>query len=159
MIRRLIICLALVLLSATVCAQNRHTVTIAVPPIMNSLVTPTALTMTITGSGTPAGGSSFQVVNEDTYVYWATNYINGKITVQTSLNTTIYKLYLAVIEYTSGTPVITSNTLVPFGAQNLITGIGKSMGSCRIRYTGVADATDTGGQEDRHQITYTLTNL
>jgi hypothetical protein len=139
-------------------SQNSHNVTIIVPSMVHSLVVPAALQITIDGSGTVAGGSSFQKIDETTTLYWATNYLAGKITVQTNLAAPRYTLRILALNPTP--PGIASSELVPSTtAQNLITGIGRSMGSCTIRFTGVALAIQAGGFSDNHTITYTVTIL
>jgi hypothetical protein len=154
-------CISLVLfllLPVAAALSQSHNVTIIVPSMVHSLILPPALEIIIDGSGTVAGGSSFQKVDETTTFYWASNYVAGKVTVQTNLANPRYTLHILALNPTA--PGSASLELIPSTtAQNLLTGIGRSMGSCTIRYTGVALATQAGGFSDNHTITYTVTIL
>ena len=100
-----------------------------------------------------AGSEPDPVENTDCTLLWTTNAAN-KITVQTDLTYTAVTLTVEAIGNTAGTAagVITLGT----AASDFITGVGKTKGSCTLKYIASATVEVDLGSYD-HTITYTLT--
>jgi len=130
-----------------------HTVTITVAEINQLQVIGGAVSMTIDGAGVPAGQDQMTATNQLTSLGWGTNAGSRKITVATNLAAQLFALKLLAVNPTVGTaaPEVTLSTL----ASDLLLNIGRSLGSCQLRYTGVALASQGMGT-DSHTITFTI---
>ncbi len=137
-------------------SQRSHNVTIIVPAIIHSAILPAALSMTIDGAGAVAGDPMFEATDQSSVFYWATNRASARVTVATNLGAPNFRLYITPLPSATGT--YASEFLLTTTATPLVTDIGLSRGSCTIRYRVEADATVSGGSQDVHQITFTLTS-
>ena len=157
MVRRLLF-LALVVffplsLQAQIYGTDFHTVTVTVQPIAVLQVTSGTVNLTIDGSTAVAGQDQMTVIDQTTSLLWGVNSSNQKITVASSLVSPMFALKLAAVSPTQGVaaPEVTLNAVT----SDLLLGIGRSSGSCTLRYTGVALASQGTGS-DPHSITFTI---
>lgn len=141
--------------AAQVYGNDFHTVTVTVATISVMQVSAGSVSLTITGAGVVAGQDQMTVVEQSTSLLWGTNSLNQKITVSTNLVGALFTLKLVALNPTRGTAmpeVVLSTT-----ANDLLVNIGRTSGSCTLRYTGVALASQGIGT-DSHTVTFTISN-
>ena len=93
-------------------------------------------------------------VDQTTTLLWGVNSANRKVTVNTNLVSPLFALKLLALNPTSpGTaaPEVTLSTT----PTDFLLNIGRSTGTCSLRYTGVALASQGTGT-DTHTITFTV---
>jgi len=137
-------------------SSTEQTLTLQVLEINKIGISKNAITMVIdqasleTGLPTPA-------VNEDGMLVWITNGDNKKITVASNnpMPRFVVKMVALDIPSEAGTPapevVLSDNT-----TKDLVVGISKASGKCKIKLTASAQISDGIGTET-HIITYTIT--
>jgi len=131
-----------------------HNVTVSVQTITLLRVNGGAVNLSISGGGVVAGQDQMTVVDQLTGLSWALNSSNKKITVATNLGAPTYSLKLLALSPSQGTAA--SEVTLSTTAMDLVNGIGRTAnGSCTLRYTGVALASQGTGS-DNHTITFTL---
>jgi hypothetical protein len=140
---------------AQVYGSRSHTVTVAVATITLLQVSAVSVSLTITGAGVVAGQDQMTVVDESTSLVWGVNSSTKKITVNTNLGTPIFTLKVFALNPTTGTA--SSEVTLSTMASDLLLDIGRSYGSCTLRYTGEALASQGTGT-DNHTLTFTVTN-
>ncbi|MBI3579412.1 MAG: hypothetical protein HY089_08415, partial [Ignavibacteriales bacterium] len=130
-----------------------HTITVVVNTITMVSVSASSVSMTITGTGAIAGQDQMTVTNSSTSLLWGVNSSLKKITAQTNLGAPLFAMNLLAASPTAGTaaPEITLSAT----PTDLLTNIGRSLGSCTLQYTGVALASQGTGT-DSHTITFTI---
>lgn len=130
-----------------------HTITVVVNTITMVSVSASSVSMTITGTGVIAGQDQMTVTNSSTSLLWGVNSSLKKITAETNLATPLFAMNLLAASPTAGTaaPEITLSAT----PTDLLTNIGRSLGSCILQYTGVALASQGIGT-DSHTITFTI---
>ncbi len=149
--------MALLLLHGGAAAQvfgtGGHTVTVQVSVITTVRVTGGSVNLNISSANVVAGQNQMSVSDQSTSLLWGTNSSARKISVSTSLAAPHYTLKLLALTPTQGTaaPEVT----LASSAQDLLLNIGRSTGSCILRYTGVALASQGTGN-DVHVITFTV---
>lgn len=139
---------------AQVYGSDNHTVTVTVATITNIQVSSGSVSLTITGAGVPAGQDQMTAVDQTTTLLWGVNSANRKVTVNTNLVSPLFALKLLALNPTSpGTaaPEVTLSTT----PTDFLLNIGRSTGTCSLRYTGVALASQGTGT-DTHTITFTV---
>ncbi len=141
--------------------SRRHNVTVNVNALTYITINPASVTLSITDAQAVAGVDAMTVTNENSYLYWATNSSNRKVTVATDLGSPLYtlKIYAAnvvSVDPSPGSAVAASELTLSRTVQDFILNIGRSMGYCTLRYTGTALAS-TGVGTDIHHITFTVT--
>jgi hypothetical protein len=141
--------------TAQIYGSDFHTVTVTVATITNVQVSSGSVSLSITGAGAVAGQDQMTVVDQTTNLLWGVNSANRKITVRTNLGAPQFALKLVALNPTQGTamPEVTLSTT----ATDFLTNIGRSTGTCTLRYTGVALASQGTGT-DSHTVTFTVTN-
>ena len=130
-----------------------HTVTVQVSVITAVQVSSGTVNMNITGASTVAGQDQMSVVDQTTSLLWGINSNLKKITVNTTLALPVYTLKVLAAGPTTGTAAseVTLNTT----AADFLTNVGRSSGSCTLKYTGMALASQGIGS-DAHTITFTI---
>ncbi|MEK9139256.1 MAG: hypothetical protein AAB393_19220 [Bacteroidota bacterium] len=142
--------------TAQVYGSDFHTVTVTVATITAVQVSSPSVSLTITGAGAVAGQDALgTVVDQTSNLLWGVNSANRKITVNSNLAAPQFTLKVVALSPTVGTamPEVTLSTT----ASDFLLNIGRSTGSCTLRYTGAALASQGTGT-DSHTITFTVTN-
>ncbi len=145
----------LFLFSDNLTAQTaNHTVTVTVSAINEVAITGGNFTLTI---NTATGGSDPDSKTDNTTcdLNWTTNEATKKITVGTSIITPNFTLTVEAINISGGTAAA-AVTLSGASAQDFVTGISTTVGTCDLEYIGSATAAQGTGS-DAHTVTYTLT--
>jgi hypothetical protein len=138
---------------AQVYGTGNHTVTVQVLPVTDVRIIGGGVSLSSSTAIVTAGQSLITVTDQSTQLQWATNSSTQKISVNTNLAAPLFALKLLALNPTRGAaaPEVTLSTT----AANFITGIGRSFGTCRLQYTGVANASQGIGT-DNHIITFTV---
>jgi len=153
----------MMLLSLLVSAQlpgqessTEQTLTLQVLEINKIGINKNAMTLVIDQASLETG-APLPAVNEESMLVWITNGENKKITVASNNPTPRFLVEMVALEVPSsaGTPtpeiVLSDNT-----TKDLVVGISKASGKCRIKLTASAKISDGVGTET-HIITYTIT--
>ena len=138
---------------AQVFGTGQHTVTVQVSSVTAVRVTSGTVSLNITNANAVAGQDLMTVTDQGTQLLWGVNASQRKISVQSSLAAPKYTLRLVAINPTRGTaaPEVTLNAT----ARDFLLNIGRSSGTCTLRYTGSALASQGTGT-DVHVITFTV---
>ena len=138
---------------AQVFGTATHTVTVQVSVITAVQVTGGSVNLNISNANVVAGQDQMTAVDQSTGLLWGTNSSARKITAGTSLVAPKFTLKLLALNPTQGTaaPEVT----LAAAAKDLLLNIGRSSGSCTLRYTGIALASQGTGN-DTHVITFTV---
>lgn len=135
---------------------SSHNVTVTVATINRVDVSAGSVSISVTGSAAVAGQNLLGSVSDaTTTLYWASNSSARKITVQTNVGAPKHTLKLYALNATHGTPqpeATLSTTPTDF-----ILNVGRTLGSCSLRYTGIVLASEGTGT-DTHTITFSITN-
>lgn len=134
--------------------DDGHTVTVNVQPITVLSLTGSLVSMSITNAQAVAGEDLMTIVDENSRLQWGINANGRKITASTNLAAPLFQLRLVAVSPTAGSagPEFALET----AARDLLLNVGRSTGSCFLRYTGVALASQGTGA-DTHTITFTVT--
>ena len=146
--------LAALMMTSTAYAANSatHAVTVTVAAINEVSVSGGALTLTINTA--TAGSNPDDATDSESHdLLWTTNEASKKITVETDLVSPTFTLAVNASSVSGGTSAgsITTTTT----AQDFVTGVATTIGSCDLAYTASATAAEGTGS-DAHTITYTL---
>lgn len=152
-----LITIALLLLAPSLSSAQfgsaNHAVTVQVSAITVIQVSAGSVNLNIAGSSAVAGQDQMSVSDESTTLLWGTNSSGRKITVNSSLATPTFTLKALAVNPTQGSPAAEASlTSTPV---DFMLNIGRSLGSCLIRYTGIALASQGTGT-DSHTITFTI---
>ena len=130
-----------------------HTVTVTVATISYLQINLGTVNLNISGANAVAGQNSMSVTDQTSSLTWGTNSSLQKITASTSLAAPLFSLKLLALNPTTGVaaPEVTLSTT----AADLVLSVGRSKGSCTLKYTGVALASQGTGS-DAHTITFTV---
>ena len=130
-----------------------HTVTVQVSAITVMQVSGGSVNLNISAANAIAGQDQMSAVDQSTSLLWGTNSSARKITVRSSLAAPRFTLKLLALSPSAGTPAPegTLNSV----SRDFLLNIGRSLGSCILRYTGVALASQGTGT-DTHTITFTI---
>ncbi len=133
--------------------SSNHTVTVQVSSITAVQVTSGTVTLNITNAEAVAGQDQMTVSDQSTSLLWGINSGNRKITASSNLASPVYTLELVAVNPTRGSaqPQFTLNAL----PHDLLHDVGRSSGTCVLRYTGTAFASQGTGS-DLHTITFTV---
>jgi hypothetical protein len=156
-------CFGMMLMSLLIAAQlqaqetsTEQTLTLQVLEINKIGINKNAITLVIDQASLETG-LPLPAENEDGMLVWITNGENKKITVASNNPTPRFLVKMAALEVSSqaGTPapevILSDNT-----TKDLIVGISKTSGKCKIKLTASAQISDGVGTET-HVITYTIT--
>jgi hypothetical protein len=144
-------------LHENVCAQTygtaNHRITVTVATITQVQVSIGSLSLTISGASAVAGQNSMSTTDQSSLLKWGINSSLKKITVNSNLATPLFTLNVLALTPTQGTasPEVTLSTT----ASDFLINLGRTVGQCTLRYTGVALASQGTGS-DAHTITYTV---
>lgn len=140
-------------MEAQVYGTSSHTVTVTVATINVVQVSSGSVSLSIIGAGVPAGQDQMTAVDQTTNLLWGVNSSTKKITVSTNLAAPTFTLNVLALNPTQGTaaPEVTLSTV----ATDFLLNIGRSSGTCTLRYTGIALASQGMGT-DTHTITFTV---
>lgn len=133
--------------------SDSHSVRVSVAPISLVSITSGTVSLGISSAVIVPGQDQITMTDQSSGLSWGINSANRKITVSTNLGAPLYQLRLAAINPTRGTA--SAEFTVGTVARDLITNVGRSTGSCTLRYTGVALASQGTGT-DVHVITFTV---
>jgi len=134
-------------------ASRSHTVTVIVNPITVMQLSTGTVNLNITGADAIAGQDEMSVTDQSTTIYWGTNCLAQKITIETNLDPQQFKVMSLAVSQTGGTPVEAEISTTP---KDFLRDIERSSGNTRVRYTGIALASQGIGT-DSHLITFTIT--
>ncbi len=152
--------LGIFVLISAVCANgfsqfgvDNHTVTVQVAAISVLQVSAGTVNLNISTANAVAGQDQMTTSDQTTTLLWGTNSSAQKITAATSLVAPQFALKLVAVSPTAGTaaPEMTLSST----SSDLLLNIGRNSGSCLLRYTGVALASQGTGT-DIHTITLTI---
>lgn len=150
---RLAAVILMALASVALAADNdNHQVTVTVNDINELAVSGGDITLTI--SAATAGQNPNQATNNTTGLDWTVNTTNKKITVATNQATFAHTLFVQAASVSGGTSA--GEVTVSDTAQDLVTGIATTLGSCTLNYRATVTAAQ-GTQSVAHTITYTIT--
>ena len=133
--------------------SDSHTVTVQVSTIVAVQVSSGTVNMNITGASTVAGQDQMTIIDQSTNLLWGINSSAKKITVNTSVAAQQYTLKLLAVSPTVGTA--SSEVTLSTTATDFMLNVGRSSGSCSLKYTGIALASQGTGS-DAHSITFTV---
>ena len=134
-------------------ATANHAVTVQVATITGLQISAGSVTLNIASASAVAGQDIMSVSDQSTSLLWGTNSSSRKITINSSLVAPTFTLNALALNPTQGlsaAEATLSSTPVDF-----LLNIGRSLGSCSIRYTGIALASQGTGT-DSHTITFTI---
>jgi len=133
--------------------SDSHNVTVQVAQVTRLSVSTGTVDLTISDVNAVAGEDMMTVTDQNSRLLWGTNSSGRKITASTSLAAPLFQLALVAVSPTAGTaaPEMILST-VP---RDLLLNIGRTSGSCFLRYTGTAFASQGVGT-DAHSITFTV---
>jgi hypothetical protein len=132
-----------------------HTVRVSVSVITALQVSSGAVNLNITGADAIAGQDLMTAVDQSTSLLWGVNSSAKKVTIQTSLAAPTFTLKAEGVNPTQG--VSTGEITLSSIPQDFLLNIGRSSGSCGLRYRGEALASQGVGT-DAHSITFTVAN-
>ena len=135
-------------------SSDNHTVTVTVTAINEVGISGGNVTLTI-NSATPGSEPDDATDSTTTDLLWTTNESTKKITVDTDLAAPDFTLTVEAASVSGGTSAgeVTLSTT----AQDFVTGVSTTTGSCDLSYTASATASDGTGSEV-HTVTYTITD-
>lgn len=131
-----------------------HSVTVQVNAINEVALSGGNITLTV---NTATAGSEPDAATDNTScdLLWTTNETSKKITVATDQGSPTFTLKVVAQNVSGGTAA--SEVTLSTSAQDFVTGVGTTTGSCDLSYTVSATASDGTGS-DVHTVTYTLTD-
>lgn len=138
---------------AQVYGSASHAVRVNVSAISVVALSSLSVSLTIDGSGAVAGQDQMTVVDQSTTLLWGVNTSPKKITAVSSLASPKFTTKLLALNPTSGNAA--AELTVDNTAADLLLNIGLSRGSCTLRYTGIALASQGMGT-DNHVVTFTI---
>jgi hypothetical protein len=151
------LCLAFLFLAGNARAQvygtSVHAVTVQVSVITAVQVTGGSVSLNIGNASVVAGQDQMSVADQSTSLLWGTNSSARKVSVSTNLAVPKYTLKLLALNPTAGTA--SAEVTLSASPHDLLINIGRSTGSCTLRYTGVALASQGTGS-DVHVVTFTV---
>ena len=139
--------------TAQVYGTGQHSVTVQVSQITLVQVSAGTVNLNIAAGSAVAGQDQMSITDQTTNLLWGVNSSARKITVMTNLAAPHFTLKVQAVNPTQGTaaPQVTLSTT----AQDFLTNIGRSTGTCALVYTGIALASQGTGN-DAHLITFTV---
>jgi hypothetical protein len=142
--------------TAQIYGSDFHTVTVTVATINNVRVSSGSVNLTITGASATAGQDNIgTVVDQSTNLLWGINSSNKKITVETNLVAPLFTLKIVALNPTQG--IAASEATLTQIPVDFLLNIGRSSGTCTLRYTGIALASQGTGS-DPHNVKFTIAN-
>jgi hypothetical protein len=133
--------------------SDNHTVTVRVSEITLLQISSGSVNLTISGANAVAGVDMMSTTDQSSSLSWGTNASLKKVTVQSSLAAPVFTLKLLAVNPPQG--LAAAEATLTSVAQDLLLNIGRSSGSCSLRYTGIAYASQGTGSET-HSITLTI---
>lgn len=132
---------------------DAHTVTVQVAALSVLQVSAGTVNLNISTANAVAGQDQMTVSDQSTTLLWGTNSSSQKITAATSIVAPLFTLKLVAVNPAAG--VAAPEATLSGVPTDLLLNIGRSSGSCALRYTGVAFASQGTGT-DSHTITLTI---
>ena len=137
-------------------ASTNQTLTLQVFEANRIDISQRALTLVINQASLESG-NPVEAVNEDGNLVWLTNGENKKITVATNNAAPRYLVKVHALDITGSTGVAAPEvSLNDNTTKDLVMGVTRSWGKCKIRFVASAKVSDGTGTET-HLITYTIT--
>jgi hypothetical protein len=130
-----------------------NTITVKVQTITVLQISAGIINLNISGSNAIAGQDQMMATDQSSTLSWGINSSLKKITVNTSLAVPKFTLQLVALNPTAGTAA--SQVTLSTTANDLLTNVGRSSGSCGLLYTAIALASQGTGT-DAHTITFTV---
>jgi hypothetical protein len=138
---------------ATASNVTNHTVTVHVDAINEAAVTGGDITLTINSA--TAGSQPNNATDATCHLNWTTNEADKKITVESDQAAPTFTLKVTATAVSGGTA--TPQVTISNAAQDFVTGVATTIGTCTLSYVASALASQGTGQ-DVHVVTYTLTD-
>jgi hypothetical protein len=154
--RRAILVSAMVVLASACHAQlssDNHRITLVVQEVTVLATSSGTVNLQITGDDLVAGQSLMSVSDETSSLLWGTNASSRKVTVSSNLVAPLFTLKIVALNPTAGTAA--PELFLSAVPSDFLLNIGRSSGTCTIRYTGEADASQGTGT-DAHVVTFTI---
>lgn len=137
-------------------ANTTQTLTLQVFETNKIDISQRALTLVINQASLETG-SPVQAVNEDENLVWMTNGENKKITAASNNASPRFLVKMQALDITGSSGVASPEIVLnDNNTKDLILGVTRSAGKCKIRFVASAKVTDGIGTET-HVITYTIT--
>ncbi|MCX6135159.1 MAG: hypothetical protein NTU47_15215 [Ignavibacteriales bacterium] len=137
-------------------ASTSQTLTLQVFETNRIDVSQRAVTMVINQASLETG-NPVEAVNEDGNLTWITNGDDKKITVASNNSAPRFLVKVHALDITGSTGVAAPEiTLSDNTTRDLVVGVTRSYGKCKIRFVAAAKVSDGIGTET-HVITYTVT--
>ncbi len=137
-------------------ASTNQTLTLQVFESNRIDISQRAVTMVINQASLETG-SPVEAVNEDGNLTWITNGDNKKITVASNNSAPRFLVKVHALDITGSTGIAAPEiTLNDNTTRDLVMGVTRSYGKCKIRFVASAKVSDGIGTET-HVITYTIT--
>ncbi len=149
----LCLCMCVCSLDASAQSTDNQTVTIQVAEISVIDVTVSSLNLDVLAGDILVGRDLMTITDQSSSLLWGTNGGSRKITAGTSLASPKFELRLFASNSSRGTP--SPEFALSTIPQDLLLDIGRSLGSCVLRYTGIAYASQGTGT-DIHTISFTI---
>jgi hypothetical protein len=130
-----------------------NTITVRVQSITTLQLSAGIININIAGSNAIAGQDQMMTTDQTSTMSWGVNSSLKKVTVSTSLAVPKFTLQLVAVNPTVGTAA--AQVTLSTTANDLLTNIGRSSGSCGLLYTAIALASQGTGT-DSHTITLTV---
>ena len=132
---------------------SSHIITVQVQQITGVQVNVVSISLAITGANAVAGQDMMTTSDQSSTLLWGINGGTKKITVNTNVAAPLFALKIEALSPTQGTaaPEVTLST----APSDFLLNVGRSSGSCTLRYTGVALASQGTGT-DAHTVTFTV---
>jgi hypothetical protein len=138
-------------------AQNfgtgAHTVTVRVSPVTMIQLSSGSVNLNISAANAIAGQDLMSLVDANTQLLWGVNSSAKKITAASSLASPRFTLKVFALNPSKGTSA--AEFVLNSAAHDLLLNIGRSSGSCVLRYTAQALASQGVGS-DLHVVTFTV---
>lgn len=135
-------------------SSDNHTVTVQVNAVNEIGLSGGNITLTV-DTAVPGSDLTGPTDNTTCDLAWTTNQASKKVTVQTDQAAPSFTLKVAAQNVSGGTAA--AEVTLSTTAQDFVTGISQTVGSCDLAYTASATAAQGTGS-DVHTITYTITD-
>jgi hypothetical protein len=137
-------------------ANTSQTLTLQVMETNRIDISQKSLTLVI-NQASLENGAPVEVVNEDGILIWITNGENKKVTVASNNPSPRFLLKMQALNISGGSGVPASEAVLNDNTtKDLVGGISKSFGKCKIHLAASAKVSDGVGSET-YTITYTIT--
>jgi hypothetical protein len=153
------VALVLLTLSTAVAQEQANTNQILTLQVVESNkidISQKSLTLVI-NSASLETGAPVEAVNEDGLLIWLTNGDNKKVTVASNSPSPRYLVKMRAMDISGGSGIAAADAILNDNTtKDLVTGISRSFGRCKVHLAASAKVSDGVGSET-YTITYTIT--